>query len=599
MVAPILARREPRVEECHMRQFICLSWRVMLALFLLCLLASAQASTISLTDDWEYRWGDSPLDGTGTPAWVSDPSDDTAWQAIDFPSNPPDRDGRRHAWFRTVLPTGGEWRDPVLYIYSVDLLTEVYLEGQRIYRYGDFDERGEGRFAGWPWHMIELPRDFAGKPLYFRVYSDYTDIGLWGEIKLMERADLFGYLLRHSTVGLIIGLLCLLLALLAGVFTVIQAGTRYNFAPIALFAFASGIMILADTQASQMLIDRPLLWDYFSAGGYYTLPVAIGLLLEHWYTDTRTRLIRRIWQCHLLYLLAALGAALAGWVNLSTTFPVFDLLLVVSLGLLTTIIAPRLRQLDAEQKAILASHALFGLLLVADMAVAHGVLPWWRVPVSIGALIFVLAIVAISLFEYSRTHKELKRLNLRLEQEVAQRTGELQTLVKRLETFSYTDPLTGLHNRRYFAELLEQSAAQARRQGYPLTLVMIDIDHFKRINDLYGHEAGDSVLAAIASRLTQHFREADVICRLGGEEFAVLMHDTEASDVQERTQALLETLACTVHHHQETPVGTVTISCGIASYPLHADDPLALVGLADKALYTAKHAGRARTHIYA
>ncbi|MDT8893642.1 GGDEF domain-containing protein [Halomonas sp. I1] len=588
-----------------MRQFICLSWQAMLALFLLCLMASAQASIISLTDHWEYRWGESPIDENGAPAWASDTLDDTAWQAIGFPSNPPGRNGRHHAWFRTTLPAEvpaeGEWRDPVLYIYSVDLITEVYLEGERIYRYGDFnfDDRGEGRFAGWPWHMIELPLDFAGKPLYFRIYSNYTDIGLWGEIKLMERADLLGYLLRHSAVDLIISLTCLLLALLAGVFTVIQSGTRYNFAPVALFGCASGIMILADTQASQLLIERPLLWDYLAAGGYYTLPIAIGLLLEHWYTDTRTRLIRRIWQFHLLYLVVALGAALAGWVNLSTTFPIFDLLLIASLGLLTMIIAPRLRQLDAEQKAILASHALFGLLLVADMAVAHGLLPWWRVPVSTGALVFVLAIVAISLFEYSRTHKELKRLNLRLEQEVAQRTGELQTLVKRLETFSYTDPLTGLHNRRYFTELLEQSAAQARRQGYPLTLVMIDIDHFKRINDLYGHEAGDSVLAAIAKRLTQHFREADVICRLGGEEFAVLMHDTEASDVQERTQTLLEALACTVHHHQETPVGTVTISCGIASYPLHADDPLALVGLADKALYTAKHAGRARTHVYA
>ncbi|OBX36286.1 hypothetical protein A8U91_00627 [Halomonas elongata] len=125
-----------------------------------------------------------------------------------------------------------EWRDPVVYIYSVDLIVEAYLEGRRIYHYGNFDAHGEGRFAGWPWHMIELPRDFAGKTLYFRVYSDYTDIGLWGEVKLMEHAELLGYLLRHSTVDLVISIICLLLALLAGVFTLIQAGTRHYFAPL-------------------------------------------------------------------------------------------------------------------------------------------------------------------------------------------------------------------------------------------------------------------------------------------------------------------------------------------------------------------------------
>ncbi|WP_223248536.1 GGDEF domain-containing protein [Halomonas elongata] len=583
-----------------MRRFILSSGRIMLSLILLgSIAAPAQASATALTDGWEYRWGDSPIADDGTPIWIRGESNDTDWQAIDFPSNPPERNGSHHAWFRVTLPMTREWRDPVVYIYSVDLIVEAYLEGRRIYHYGNFDAHGEGRFAGWPWHMIELPRDFAGKTLYFRVYSDYTDIGLWGEVKLMEHAELLGYLLRHSTVDLVISIICLLLALLAGVFTLIQAGTRHYFAPIALFAFASGIMILANTQASQLLVNRPLMWSYLAAGSYYTLPIAIGLLLEHWYTDTRTRLIHRIWQFHLLYLVAALGAALAGWVNLSTTFPVFDLLLVTSLCLLMAAIVPRLPELDGKQQAILGSFAFFSLLLVTDMAVAHGLLPWFRVPVSSGALIFALALVTISLLEYNRTHQELKRLNLRLEQEVAQRTGELQTLVKRLESFSYTDPLTGLHNRRYFTKLLEQSTAQAQRQGYPLTLLMIDIDHFKQINDRYGHEAGDSVLAAIAHCLSQYFREADVVCRLGGEEFAVLMHNTETSAVKERAEALLKTLACTVQHHQQIPLGPVTISCGIASYPLHAVNPQALVGLADKALYNAKHAGRARIHVYA
>ena len=558
---------------------------------------ATQASDVTLSEGWQFRWGDSPVSADGSPAWAQG-QDPRGWQAINFPSNPPGRDGKRHAWFKTTLPSEGSWRDPVLYIYSVDLLLEAYLEGQRHYRFGEFDADGQGHFAGWPWHMIELPPDFAGQPMYFRVYSDYTDIGLWGEIKIMERAELFGYVLRHSAIDLGISMICLLLALLTGVFTTIQPGKRHQLAPIALFSLASGSMILAETQASQLLIDAPLMWNYLAAGGYFLLPVALGLLVEQWYRDTRLRLIRRIWQLHLAYWVIALGAASFGWISLAITYPVFDGLLLMSLVLMAAIILPRLKTLDDEQKAILATHGVFSLLLIADMAVAHGLLPWGRVPVSAGALVFSIVIVVISLFEYKRTQQEFKALNLRLEQEVAQRTGELQTLIRRLEVYSYTDPLTGLYNRRYFTDILEKASAQAMRHQSPLTLVMIDIDHFKRINDQYGHEAGDYVLVNIASQLKQHFREADVICRLGGEEFAILLYHTEAGGVQQRTDELLDILSDTLHVHQGTTMGPITVSCGIASFPQHVDDPQALLGLADKALYSAKLAGRARSHVY-
>lgn len=336
-----------------------------------------------------------------------------------------------------------------------------------------------------------------------------------------------------------------------------------------------------------------------AAAGYFTLPIAIGLLLEHWFVDTRRQLIRRIWQFHLGYLVLAIGAAGLGWINLSSSFPVFDVLLVVNLTLLLAIIAPRLRQLGPGQRAILATHALFGLLLLVDMAVAHGLLTWTRVPVSAGALAFTLAIAGISLADYARTQQALKRLNQRLEQEVAERTAQLQRLVKRLEIYSYTDTLTGLHNRRYFDELLEHLAAQAKRRGHALTLIMIDIDHFKHFNDDFGHEAGDTVLAGVASCLAKHFREADVVCRLGGEEFAVLLTDADADAARGRVDALMARLAGTVYHYREATLGPISVSCGIASYPFHADEPLALIGLADKALYAAKHGGRARTHVYA
>ncbi len=571
-----------------------LGWVLLLCLLLIPAWAQV-APPRDLADGWEYRWGDSPRLPDGSPAWTRQAEDD-AWQPIAFPSNPPDRQGRHHAWFRITLPEGN-WRDPVLYIYSIDLLAEFYLDGDLLYRHGSLDEAGTGRFVGWPWHMIPLPREALGRELQVRVYSDYLDIGLWGEVKLMERADLFGYLLRHSASALIVSGLCLLLALLAGAFALIRSDRR-SFAAIALFGLAAGGMILAESQASQLLLDTPLLWDFLAAAGYFTLPIAMGLLLEHWLAETRPRLIRRLWQAHLGYLILALGASGQGWVDLAITFPIFDALLLASLVTLMGATLPHWRRLARRQQAILATCALFGLLLLADMAVAHGVLPWGRVPVAAGALAFVLAIVAICLLDYARTQRDLERLNRYLENEVAERTRQLQALVARLETDSRTDPLTGLANRRHFEERLEEEASRARRHGTPLALVMIDIDHFKAVNDRHGHEAGDRVLEGVADGLRQHFRDGDLVCRLGGEEFVLLLPHADAEGARARLEGLMTALPGRVYWHQGQLLGPISVSCGIAAYPSHTQDPMALVGLADQALYAAKQGGRARAEIY-
>ncbi len=577
-------------------RFLCLLG-VLMSTLLLAGPSLAGPPPLSLDEGWEYRWGDSPFRADGTPVWVNDPASQEAWQPIAFPSNPPGRGGNRHAWFRITLPPG-EWRDPVLYIYSIDLNTQVWLEEEPIYQHGRFDARGEGRFEGWPWHMIRLPEDFAERTLYFRVFSDYTDIGLWGEIKLMDHLDLLHHILERSAGDLIVSAFLLLLALLAFIFAALQADRR-NFTGIGLFALSAGIMLLAETQASQLLLEIPLVWDYLAAGSYYTLPVAMALMLEHWFAAQRPMLLRRIWQLHLAYLAVALGLALSGVINLSSTFPPFDALLLVTLLVMFATIIVHLAALSPEQRLIITSYGLFSLLLLVDMAVAHGLLAWRRVPLSGGALGFALAIVAVSLWHYRHTLRELHRLNLSLEQQVTARTRELEQMVETLQAYSYQDTLTGLHNRRYFDEVLEHEAAVARRHGTPLTLAMIDIDHFKQFNDSEGHEAGDTVLIGVGRVLTHHFRDADVVCRLGGEEFVIIMPGATTSVAEARLAELLEILGRTRFRHREQLLGPLSVSCGIATYPAHAGDPLTLIGLADKALYSAKHRGRARIETYA
>jgi len=568
-----------------------IAWLLAGLLLGLCVALPLHAAPPQDLTGWEYRWGDSPLDADGTPRWTTH-DDRHAWHPIAFPSNPPARQGRKHAWFRVTLPDG-DWRDPVLYIYSVDLIAQAYLDGELLYQYGQFDAQGNGTFAGWPWHMIELPEAFAGRTLHFRVFSDYTDIGLWGEVKLMDRMELLTLVIQRSAHDMAISAFSLLLAALAGIFALLGSPRR-SFAAIALFALASGTMVLAETQASQLIVHRPLLWDTLAAAGYYALPVAMGLLLEHWLDGTPGRWIRRLWQLHLTYLVGALGLAQAGVVSLASTFPPFDLLLAMTLPLMLLLAVWRLGHLGIELRLIIASYALLTPLLLADMAVAHGLLAWQRIPVSLGTLTFSLAIVAISLWHHRHTQRELSRLNRSLEQQVVERTAELDRLVRKLEGFSYEDPLTGLKNRRHFDERLQYEASRATRNGTPLSLVMIDLDHFKRINDRYGHEAGDTVLMGVAELLQCHFRNADVVCRLGGEEFVAILPGATTAQAEARAEALVRAVRQLRLSHGNTPLSPITLSCGVATYPGHAREPLALLGLADKALYHAKHHGRDR-----
>lgn len=538
----------------------------------------------SLSQGWEYRWGDSPISVEGVPAWVVEQESASDWHSIDFPSNPPDRSGQQHIWYRIVLPELDTYLDPVLYIDSIDLIAQVYLEDQRLYQFGEFDNQGRGKFAGWPWHMIKLPKDSGGKILYFRIYSDYIDIGLWGQVSIFERADLLLDVLNNSLESLISSITAFLIAFLAFTLAILK-GQRRRFFTVGLFSLASAGMLLGESPARQLLFDAPLFWVYLAAGSYYFLPVAMGMLLAPAFQGRSRLWMRRIWQLHLLYLVIALGISVLGWINLSITFPVFDGLFAITLFITFVLIVKNIWHIPAVDKCIFIAYAVLALLLLEDMAVAHGFLDWRQVPVSYGILLFSATVVLISLLYFSHLQVKLRMLNESLEMKVKERTEALEKL-------SYEDSLTGLKNRRFFDEFFSFHASTAIRTGLPLTLAMCDLDYFKQFNDTYGHPAGDTALKLFADLLRKNFRETDLVCRLGGEEFVILMPNTGRLEAKEKIQALLNQARQQEIYHEGQSCGCVSVSAGLACWPEQTDDPDRLVMLADKAMYAAKEAGR-------
>jgi diguanylate cyclase (GGDEF)-like protein len=182
--------------------------------------------------------------------------------------------------------------------------------------------------------------------------------------------------------------------------------------------------------------------------------------------------------------------------------------------------------------------------------------------------------------------------------ELAQRNREAALLREKLLEQAMRDKLTGLYNRHYVEEWFGLELRRAQRHGRPIAAIMLDIDHFKRFNDTFGHEAGDLVLRELAGVLVRFARESDVACRYGGEEFLVLLPECPFDAARCKAEQLRAEVAKLELQYDEQPLGPVRVSVGVAAFPDHAKESEELLRHADEALYLAKQTGRNRVVAY-
>lgn len=183
--------------------------------------------------------------------------------------------------------------------------------------------------------------------------------------------------------------------------------------------------------------------------------------------------------------------------------------------------------------------------------------------------------------------------------ELKRRNTELEAMMRHVEAMAITDGLTGLFNRRRFVDVLRNQFAVTKRYKNPLSCIMLDIDHFKSINDQHGHEAGDRVLKAVAQKLSENLREVDVAARYGGEEYAILLPHTNKKNALVVADRILSVIR-KVDVNLDGASISVTASLGLASSSDLSGkaSPEDLVKAADTALYKAKEAGRDRAVAY-
>lgn len=219
----------------------------------------------------------------------------------------------------------------------------------------------------------------------------------------------------------------------------------------------------------------------------------------------------------------------------------------------------------------------------------------------IAGLIIVLLFIWLLVFKYVKKktidykanvdskNSELVTTNKTLEDRVVQRTQELKEATDQLEELARTDTLTDIHNRYSIMKILDAEVDRAKRYANPLTLLMYDVDHFKRVNDTHGHRAGDSILYNLTQVVKNSLRDIDIVGRYGGEEFLVIMPSTLLSDAIEVAQRVCET----VSNHKFNQIEQLTISVGLVE--LGRDETMdMLFTRADRLLYRSKDSGRNR-----
>lgn len=202
-----------------------------------------------------------------------------------------------------------------------------------------------------------------------------------------------------------------------------------------------------------------------------------------------------------------------------------------------------------------------------------------------------LGVLTLDLDKTEMSRHDIEQLSVRFSNQVTLALTNLR-LREKLREQSILDALTTLYNRRYFEETLNREIARSERHETPLALIVLDVDHFKRFNDSYGHDAGDRALNLVGRTIKSSIRPSDVGCRYGGEEFVIVMPDATLDAAIARAEEIRRRINQASSDLNQGQFGQIAVSCGVAAYPEHGTEGASLFIAADKALYEAKHRGR-------
>ena len=549
-----------------------------IVLFVLVLGIGSSASAEEETLTWEY-WQENTVD-TNVKAMKTQPNfapSDGAWVPFDTREGAAVPEGTRNAWLRVHVPADIRG-DESFFFATIDQSVRVYLDGSTIYRYGVSDPQLEK--YGRKWHLVNLPAWAAGRELIVRVTSDnpwvltqLNRVHIDKESELVKRIFIYDFPYVAGVTAIIIFMMVI------GVYFVVDAARRSIYLRLMLFLTTFFVWMFSSTNLIFMWMDWPVLWWRTELISSYLLPVTGSILLVEVVNRQYRSWIMRLNNIFVVLLVVGIIVEMMGKFGLyMMQFPY-----VPGLAVWGSYVAYALwKSSKAGNKH--AASLLIALLIIVPLGIIDALAFQYRLyegqsfftPFSIYTIgFFIIQLI----LDRAEAERQLLEHASKLEEEVVE-------VKKRMEI----DPLTGIYNRNRFPSAMRDFTKIARDTGEPLSLVMFDIDHFKSINDTYGHDAGDEVLYGFSQKILSFLDRRHVLIRWGGEEFILLCLHYDGDQAKAFADQIREGVA----EARLLPERQVTCSGGVGVWNGSSDDTTTLVKRADTALYASKENGRNR-----
>lgn len=532
---------------------------LLLTVWLGLLVPVPRAEAVTLANDWQYQL-----------------RPDTGWVDFTYPQLPELPAGTRMLWLRTTLQPDDYQSDTLMFMTFMQSV-RIWVNDSLVYHYGSFEVQHAR--AGSRWHLVHLPKITAPAEMRVLVYADTTDAlrGLNtlslapGEVQV-QRLFLYDLpvCLALPAAGLII-----LLMLLCCQFD--KTAWRRLYLAVAGFMLVFALWAVCATHTKMLFIDRPVFWWYAISVLAYLLPLSANCVLYELLKKEPHTYPGLVILADLLLFVGALVGELSGRWSLNAGMFVFYPLLGVTEALMAWWLLMACRRGNQLCRAILPATVGFTLLGLFDGLTGHFHLFAWR-----------LYLTPLGIFLFMYFIMQVLRAQLGRERNLVARMSQLQHKVAQATERSERDPLTGCYNRAAADRLYSQAVRQAVTEQMPLSLIMLDIDHFKQFNDTYGHEMGDKVLQLFSATLRQVLSQNKSMIRWGGEEFIIICPNMTPMEALVLANELRRRVAA-----ERLQGLQITCSLGVSGWQGKEKDTLStLCERADRALYQAKEAGR-------
>lgn len=498
------------------------------------------------------------------------------WQPYAAPAQPPFQRDDQYIWLMTVLPQADEMRDASLLMMVTDQSFEVWLDDRQIYTYGDMEPQLMS--YGQKWHLIPLPADYAGRHLYIRTFSaNPLYLGDFGTIKLDASVVQMSTLMRQDIPYIANIPLAVFMILIMLMYYMSPTAPKTLYAQIILFMLAFVVWMICASNTKQLFVDAPVFWWLLLRVNVYFLPILANLIVYR-VVDKRYR--RSTWMAMLAFVVLLFIAVLSeilGLRGLDGCASAFYIMLPAIEGLVSYWAIRSAIRGNKYCRALLVP--LVGMVIAGTLDGFSRHFHWLA---DMGYLL-PYGTISIGIFVLYIVQQQIRR-----ERMLSARAAGLEEAVAEAVARSEIDALTHCYNRNRMEAVLAAEISQHGQEKESFSLIMLDIDYFKVINDTYGHDAGDEVLAAFAGVIRKNIKKADIFIRWGGEEFILICRGCSS----EEAYLVAERLRRQVEWSRIFARQRITCSIGVASWQGADDSAAQLIKRVDTALYTAKRSGR-------